>query len=1087
MSDKPRLIEVAFPLKQASLASVHEKNVRHGHISTLHTWPARRPLAASRAALLATLLPDPGDAEKRKALLEQIGGIVGTKTVRDVDDDGNATEEEKEVVTGGVLAWGQESAASMDEFRRMIREANGGRAPRMIDPFSGGGAIPLEAMRLGCEVTAADINPVAWFVLKCTLEYPQQFAGKKWPLPEFVKQWPEFIENFQAGKMKKRRGTRETHFSDPQQISFLDLPDADLSWHVRAWGRWVLERARQELAARYPLANGESTVAYLWARTGRDKLTAGQIPLLKTFWLCKKAGRRVALLPLLTEDKKGVSFQLIKEDRLKNPSRIVEDYPILREWGIEADKITDFFNKGTMNRAGVWSPLSGRPGMISLTMDDLRRQGQQGLLGTQMTAVVVEQSTVKKTTSKKGKITETLKTRKAYRLPTSDEVRAAQVETEDLEEAFAEIPFGIPDEPLPQGGGSGAGRAFSIPKYGFKKWREIFTPRQLLALGVFVKQIRIAASMLAKQEGKDVAQAVSAYLAAALDRLADYSSAVCSWHNSKEQMRNTFGRFALPMIWDFCEVNPLSDTSGNFLGALDWITRYIDHALIASVASPAPNVMNLSATRSVPMELDIVVTDPPYYDAIPYSDLMDFFYIWLKRTLADENGHCAAAFAANVSPKWDHSTNDGELVEDESRFNGDKKAAKQAYEDGMAMAFQRSFEKLSDEGRLVVVFANKEVDAWETLVGALIRAGAVVTASWPIQTEMQNRPRGQSSAALSSSVWIVSRKRSRTVQAGWEENVLEAMRHTLFDPRDTLGGRNILQYFFDLGIRGPDFLWAALGPALEAYSAHPFVKKTAGGMLTVTEFLSEVRRLVLHFALGELPGFKEISQQTQGRGESLEIDPVTQYYLLHRAYFGLDPAPAGACIMYAQACGKNENELKMVWHIIEQGGKSSRGRPKAEELQDLAENEEGESKGNEFRLVSWEERSQREELGETRGGLPAPLIDRLHRLMRLFHQSRATEVQQLYDAWGLANDRAFPPLLQAVRELALHDGQETERRLVEALATQLKLNRRQVEVQQVVDNQMEMRVMVTDVFAAVEEFKQQPVTYRVAKKKRSKA
>ena len=162
--------------------------------------------------------------------------------------------------------------------------------------------------------------------------------------------------------------------------------------------------------------------------------------------------------------------------------------------------------------------------------------------------------------------------------------------------------------------------------------------------------------------------------------------------------------------------------------------------------------------------------------------------------------------------------------------------------------------------------------------------GGLVTASWPIQTEMPNKVT-QKRANLASSVWIVCRQRAKTVQAGWEETVLEAMRNTIFDPRDTLAGRNILQYFFDLGIRGPDFLWAALGPTLEAYSAHPFVKKTAGGMLTVPEFLSEVRRLVLHFALGELPGFKEISQQTQGRGESLEIDSVTQYYLLHRCLF----------------------------------------------------------------------------------------------------------------------------------------------------------------------------------------------------------
>ncbi len=286
MTDKPRLIEVAFPLKQASLTSVHEKNVRHGHISTLHIWPARRPLAACRAALLCTLLPDPGDAQKRQELLDLIGGTVVKKLVTSEDDDGNAVSEEKEVVEGGVLAWGNENAPAMDELRAAIKQFYGGNAPKVLDPFAGGGAIPLEAMRLGCEVTSADLNPVAWFIQKCTLDYPQRFAGKKWPLPEFVREWPDFVEDFIAGKIKKRKGDQKPHFTDPKQIQLLALQDADLAWHVRAWGRWVLERARQDLAARYPTVDGEPTVAYLWGRTARDPQNAGRVPLLKTFWLC---------------------------------------------------------------------------------------------------------------------------------------------------------------------------------------------------------------------------------------------------------------------------------------------------------------------------------------------------------------------------------------------------------------------------------------------------------------------------------------------------------------------------------------------------------------------------------------------------------------------------------------------------------------------------------------------------------------------------------------------------------------------------------------------------------------------------------
>src|SRR5437660_3402117 len=196
MIDQPRLIEVAFPLKQASLDSVHEKNVRHGHISTLHIWPARRPLAACRAALIATLLPDPGNPEERKEILERLAGRVVTKIERKKMPDGRIVEREKEETEGGILHWGRESGPDLEWFRQKIREAYGGRAPKVLDPFAGGGAIPLEAMRLGCEATAIDINPVAWFILKCTLEYPQKLAGQTRPLPQFILKNGEVMEAF---------------------------------------------------------------------------------------------------------------------------------------------------------------------------------------------------------------------------------------------------------------------------------------------------------------------------------------------------------------------------------------------------------------------------------------------------------------------------------------------------------------------------------------------------------------------------------------------------------------------------------------------------------------------------------------------------------------------------------------------------------------------------------------------------------------------------------------------------------------------------------------------------------------------------
>lgn len=253
MEDSPRLIEVAFPLKQVSLDSVHEKNVRHGHISTLHIWPARRPLAACRAALIATLLPDPGDEEKRREIYERMAGKV-----IEVEKNGKIVEQTQ----GGILHWGRESGPDLEWFRKEIRKAYGGRAPKVLDPFAGGGSIPLEAMRLGCEATAIDINPVAWFILKCTLEYPQKLAGQKYRLPDFVLQEPAFMEKYlkakgyKGARLKKVLERFGGEKAEQEQMDWLgeeDIElDADLSWHVMAWGLWVLNQARKDLARFYP-------------------------------------------------------------------------------------------------------------------------------------------------------------------------------------------------------------------------------------------------------------------------------------------------------------------------------------------------------------------------------------------------------------------------------------------------------------------------------------------------------------------------------------------------------------------------------------------------------------------------------------------------------------------------------------------------------------------------------------------------------------------------------------------------------------------------------------------------------------------
>ncbi len=1067
-----RYIEAGFPLREASLDSVHEKNVRHGHLSTLHIWPARRPLAACRAALLGALLPDPGTEAGRSELRKRIGGRVKEEP----GPDGRL----KEKTVGGILHWGRESgpeaAAKLEAFREEIRAAFGGRAPRVLDPFAGGGAIPLEAMRLGCEVTASDLNPVAWFVLRCALHYPQLLAGEKQPLPEFVLRDREFLTAFlKAGGLRERRldaelakldANAQANEDDPGQPDLLAPSpaslEAEFAWHFRALGRRVLGRARQRLAVRYPTyaefepvrrkgrgrrataperafeareprllppdeegrvsaaalndaefdehyledeANprwmAKPTVAYLWARTAECGNCRAELPLLKTRWLVKKSGKRALLTITPREDgsgrKIGVAFGIeagVPEGAGSPAQRREHDKQL---------------GAGTKSQSGAKCPLCG----AIATMGDLRAQGRAGRIGARMTAVVVD--------GQQGK---------EYRLPTAVEAAAARVDAEELEALYRKVPFGMPEEPTPKAG-SGASRAFSVDGYGFDRWRKLFTDRQLLALGTLVREIR----SLDGEFDEELAacpppwrEALTACLALTLSKFSDYSSALCSWLNTMEALGHTFARFALPIVWDYCEVNPLAATSGSFAAMAEWAARYVENACEALRDTPPPQVRTASALESPPGRFDVICTDPPYYDAIPYSDLMDFFHIWLRRVLSGLSPETDAAFATPLGPKWNAEANDGqgdgELIDDAVRFGGDRAASKRNYEDGMARAFARCREALEDDGRLVIVFANKDPNAWETLVSALIRSGFRVNASWPIQTERQARLRAHASAALSASIWLVCRKRTEA-RPGWDSQVLAEMERNL---------TKHLRDFWDAGIRGPDFVWAATGPALEAFSRYPAVRceRAPDEMLTASGFLGRVRRMVVGFVVGRV-------LQREGEGEERgALDDLTTYYLLHRNDFGLAPAPAGAVVLYALSCGLADSDLSRRWGLLARGSTRGRGSGRGSAAGGEGEGDEefsASSSGSEARLEPWNRRKVRS-LGEPSadGGAP-PLIDCLHRLMRLWKAGERSRVDAYLEARGLWNDRLFARLTQAVLELA--EGGSEERSLLETIQNYL--------------------------------------------------
>lgn len=977
MLDK-RLIESAFPLKETSLDAVHEKNIRHGHLSTLHIWPARRPLAAARAALLATLLPEPRKPEERKKLVEKIGGHIEMVT---------KNEKQKEVTKGGVLHWKRENNPAFKELRKQIHE-HFGRAPVVMDPFAGGGAIPLEAMRLGCKTIAADINPVAWFLLKCTLEYPQRLSGEKQPVPDFAIQSDDFLAIYLKIRNKGLYGNRLKGKMKEAREGLFPLPDLDLSWHVRAWGQWVLDQARADLASFYPEVDSQQTVAYLWARTVPCKSCGATLPLLKTRFLKRnKTGNRVLLTMEPNEGKTGVVFG------------IEENVPRMGS-GATLREHDKKIGTGTMSRSGATCPCCTH----TMTMDELRAAISANPSSAVMTVV----------------ITAGEKTR-GFRLPTDPEHKAAANAANELAALYADIPFGLSNEPTPKGG-NGASRAFSVRNYGLNTWASLHTSRQLLSLGTFVKHVRqVPDRMRNTGYTQDWIEAVTAYLALALDRMADRSSVLCRWDVGKITIANVFSGFRLPIVWDFVESVPFSGSTGSFQSQLDWIARYTTHGVHATQPAPPPEVLKRSALVTNEIRPDLILTDPPYYDAIPYAALMDFFYIWLRRTTHGLSPEIDAAFEEPLGPKWDHKGQDGELIDDSSRFEGDSEASKHAYENGMARAFMACHDTLADDGRLVIVFAHKKADAWETLVSAIIRAGFTVTASWPIQTEMGNRTRAQSSAALSSSIWLVCRKRSLAARPGWDTLVLSQMRENITDQ---------LRRFWDAGIRGADFVWAATGPALEAYSAHPFVKKTnsPGEILTVREFLDAARRIVLDYAVAGV--FSEVAGEAAPESAT-GLDDITAYYLLHRSEFGFEEVPVGASILYAVSCNLSDTELADRYDLVRSG--------KGRSLQDELDDEEGsENSSATVRLKTWKQRS-RKALGlEIPGGRLVPLIDKVHRLLRLYNAGDVATVDEYIRQHGLADMPLFERLIAALAQIAGDQGKTQEQALLDAVSLHLK-------------------------------------------------
>ena len=803
-----RLAEVDFPIAVVSKHSAREKAIRHGHPSTLHLWWARRPLAACRSMLMALLLPDPANEfcprEFRVAaakFLEPMSGLLKGVNIHELppkkETQGVRAKTGSEILRQEILHfigdfadWDNSSHPVYLEIARgLVTAAHPEETPLVVDPFAGGGSIPLEALRLGCEVFASDLNPLACLINKVLLEDIPRHGG------------PELAEE------------------------------------LRRVGAEVKKAAEQELAKFYPRdSDGARPIAYLWARTVRCEAPkcGGEIPLVRSFWLCKKAERLRALRTKVVRPAKNVPYV---EFEIFTPTTEKE----VRGSTVSRAKATCICCNNVLHPDRVRTQLSAERGGADVVFDAKgKRTG-----GATLLAVV---------TLREGQAG------RHYRLPTDADYKAVWKAQQHLAEVAAtkrsDGLSAIPDEPTPAGGGSGAGRAFSVQKYGMMKWSDLFTARQKVGLLAFGQHI----SRLSQEASREA-------MALALSKLTELACSLCAYEPLAECPRHLFGRQTLSVTWDFGEGVVSSDSSGSF----DVSLTNIESGLESVGHMPQSTNPQLEDACKSPLPDESVsawFTDPPYYDAIPYSDLSDFFLVWLKRTLP---GH--ALLRDPFDPSNPLSPKLQEAVQDETKNVNGRPKDRAWFEDTMAKAFAEGRRVLREDGIGSVVFAHKTTEGWEALLSGMIRGGWTITGSWPIATEMASRLRARDSAALATSVHLICRPRSENAGIGDWGQVLREL------PKRVADWMSRLQ---EEGVRGADLVFACIGPALEVFSRYSKVVDAEereiplGGNPESRDahqrgFLAYVWEVVGRAALEEVLGTAE-SRARNGAAGALEED-----------------------------------------------------------------------------------------------------------------------------------------------------------------------------------------------------------------------
>ncbi|MCL2825714.1 MAG: DUF1156 domain-containing protein, partial [Polyangiaceae bacterium] len=755
-----RLIEYDLPIRSVSQQARREKSIRHGHIATLHTWWARRPLASCRAVTLAALWLDSVDPvcpeEFRLAAAAAIEQIP-------LGDDGVIQRLDDPMVLRRALLefiaqysnWDKAADELFNSTARQITQAahkalgfSIDPRPMVLDPFAGGGAIPVEALRVGADAFASDLNPVAVIINKALIEH----------IPKY--------------------GTR-------------------LRDEVMRRGELVLERAREELGRFYPSDPDEWTpLAYLWARTilceGPD--CGARVPLMRSMWLSKRAKNQFALSMMPTPEGKGVRFEVLRGKAV----------------------VANDAGKGTVARGSAHCPICG----FTTRVDHVRRQlraSRGGADGALLVAVVRAHR------DSPGR---------HYREARQSDMMIVEKAREEYRRLVESDPGLLPSDSI----SPNCLRRVQVPNYGMTTWASMFSARQALAILTFVRLVR-EFNGAETTDGRELSNAVRTFLALAVGRVVGTASSLARWDSSWEKIAGVFSRQAIPIVWDYAEPNVTCDQTGGFTSAMQALAKVFDANsrvfVWQGVAEQASAMNHVLPDESV----DAVITDPPYYDAVSYSYLSDYFYVWLRRMLG---GVYPSILRGEAVPKAD------EVVVDPKHSRSTSIKDVSFYENALRKSFCEMRRVLRPEGIAVVVFASKSTASWEAILEALIDSGFVITGSWPIDTEMENRVAAIGQARLMSSIHIVCRPRRMFGATRGMPNigdwgaVLAELPVRMHEWLPRLARE---------GIVGADAIFSCLGPALEIFSRYTTVEKASGGVLTLRAYLEQVWAAVSKEAL----------------------------------------------------------------------------------------------------------------------------------------------------------------------------------------------------------------------------------------------